>query len=302
MTLLHEFARVSRKNRCPVCDRPDWCLVSRDDPASPSKVICTRVESKFRWGEAGWLHRLRDDGGAWKSRPRTFTVGVRSQPSTQFADLFARSLEPRRPESLAALARSLEVTPEILDRLEVGFLTQAALEASGTHVRSAAATFPMRNADDTIIGLRLRIPGRKFAVNGSKNGLFIPRGLPLNLTRLLIAEGESDAAALLDLDFDVVGRPGCNNSTHLVIGFAKRRSPSEIVIVADNDDQGHRGARDLGMQLRVHFQRVVVIKPPDPIKDARAWKIAGATHETVEAAIVAALEIQLSISMRPGGA
>ena len=48
------WVRVSRRNRCPVCDKPDWCLLSQDGKAA----ICARIESDTKAGEAGWLHRL----------------------------------------------------------------------------------------------------------------------------------------------------------------------------------------------------------------------------------------------------
>ncbi len=64
--LLRDFQRVSRRNSCPICGRPDWCLASREDPDDPPLVLCKRVESAHRWGDAGWLHRRHDRSG----RPR----------------------------------------------------------------------------------------------------------------------------------------------------------------------------------------------------------------------------------------
>lgn len=56
--------RVSRQNPCPVCGKPDWCLVAKDGSAA----ICSRIQegSIKRCGDAGWLHRFRDNG--WRSR------------------------------------------------------------------------------------------------------------------------------------------------------------------------------------------------------------------------------------------
>lgn len=48
------WARVTRREPCPVCDHGSWCLRSRDGLA----VICGRKESANRRGAAGWLHRL----------------------------------------------------------------------------------------------------------------------------------------------------------------------------------------------------------------------------------------------------
>ena len=58
MTEENKRIRVSRQNPCPVCSKPDWCLISRDGSAA----ICARIEagSVKRCGEAGWLQRFDD--------------------------------------------------------------------------------------------------------------------------------------------------------------------------------------------------------------------------------------------------
>jgi putative DNA primase/helicase len=62
-SLLHDFVRISEaKVQCPICGKPDWCLVSRDNPHDPSEVICNRPIAEqgniARIGDAGWLHIL----------------------------------------------------------------------------------------------------------------------------------------------------------------------------------------------------------------------------------------------------
>ncbi len=51
-----KWVRVNRRNPCPVCGKPDWCLISGDGKAA----ICARIESDKPAGNkgAGWLHRL----------------------------------------------------------------------------------------------------------------------------------------------------------------------------------------------------------------------------------------------------
>lgn len=50
------WARVDRRNPCPICGKPDWCLLSRDG----GKAICARIESDRPAGNrgAGWTHNL----------------------------------------------------------------------------------------------------------------------------------------------------------------------------------------------------------------------------------------------------
>ena len=62
--------RVSAAHPCPVCGKPDWCLVAPDGTAA----ICTRRESDKRCGSAGHLNHLNqsthttDDGLAHTGR------------------------------------------------------------------------------------------------------------------------------------------------------------------------------------------------------------------------------------------
>jgi len=45
---------------CPVCAKPDWCMVSSDDPENPSAVLCSRIKDKAvkELPGSGWLHIL----------------------------------------------------------------------------------------------------------------------------------------------------------------------------------------------------------------------------------------------------
>jgi len=48
------WLRVTKKNPCPICGKPGWCLISADG----KKAICPRIESAIPAGNAGWLHNL----------------------------------------------------------------------------------------------------------------------------------------------------------------------------------------------------------------------------------------------------
>jgi len=50
------WIRVNNHNPCPVCGKPDWCLISRIGQTA----ICARIESSRPAGDkgAGWLHNL----------------------------------------------------------------------------------------------------------------------------------------------------------------------------------------------------------------------------------------------------
>jgi len=177
------------------------------------------------------------------------------------------------------LAHELGVSVRSLRRLTVGW-------------DGDAFTFPMRDATGTVVGIRRRFPnGRKLSVKGGREGLFIPRDLPAQ-GQLLICEGPTDCAAMLDLAFSAIGRPSCTGGTHLVISLARGR---DVVAVADADPPGQRGASALATALSLYCPSVRVIRPPDSAKDARDWQRQGGTHEDILRAIDAARPIELVI-------
>jgi hypothetical protein len=57
------WIRVTKSHSCPICGKPDWCLISADG----NTCICARTQSDNRAGEAGWLHKL---GSNYLSPPR----------------------------------------------------------------------------------------------------------------------------------------------------------------------------------------------------------------------------------------
>jgi hypothetical protein len=271
--LSNGWRRVRKSSPCPICERPDWCLVSADGAVA----ICQRVESRKRIGDAGWLHRLQER--PWQpARPyvRTFQLST-CGPKDDLRALAAQFREAVSPAHLDRFARSLGLSVNSLRRLGIGW--------SESH---RAWSFPMADSMDHVIGIRLRRPnGFKFAVGGSHDGLFIPTGISTSSTRtLFICEGASDTAALLDMGFEfVAGRPSCTGGVKLLVDVVQRHELSDVVIVADADEPGRRGADKLASALRVYIRTVRVIWPPEGIADARDWLRAGGRRVDVEAAL-----------------
>jgi DNA primase len=150
-----------------------------------------------------------------------------------------------------------------------------------------------------VLGVRLRTAsGRKFSVTGGHDGLFIPINLETDLDasgRLLVTEGPTDCAAMLDFGFCAVGRSSCTGGVRLLVELAKQRRPAETIIVSDADTPGQRGAGNLAAVLLAYSPAVRIITPPTGIKDARQWKQRGATAADVAAAIDAAPVQRLAI-------
>ena len=258
--------RVNKEHRCLVCGKPDWCLVAKDGSAA----ICARVEqgSRKRCGDAGWLHvfakrtDFRPQSSDFRKRGRANHPGPKATgpcKSTVPID-FARMAEvftSRCSEwRVRFLASSLSVTEASLKRLGIG-------------ISAGGFTFPMRDEQLNIIGIRRRFDnGRKNSVKGGKNGLFIPTGIE-NAKKLVICEGPTDCAAALDLGWAAIGRPNCNSKVAMTVRYVRGRP---VVIIADRDEAGIRGGRKLAEALVKNGSSVRVILPPLIYKDLRQWK------------------------------
>ena len=270
-----KFRRVGPKCPCLVCQKPDWCLRAKDDSAS----ICARVESEHRIPNSGWLHRHRRDGK--RRRRRTFRVGKSpaAKPSVDWPALAAQCEKAMSADDHRRLSEYLGVSASSIKRLGVG----KHMWTRGRR-RLRCWTFPMRNPQGGVVGIRLRPMngGRKFCITGSKSGMFVPSGLT-GKGPLLIAEGDSDVLAAVDLRFDAIGRPGCMACVDMTVRFCRGR---DVAIVADNDPpqpDGRRpgldGARRLANWLALVGPSVKIILPPEPFKDLRKWYRCGLTRD-----------------------
>jgi len=58
------WVRTTTETPCPICNKPDWCLVSAEDPDDPRAVLCGRVKegASKDMGTAGYLHIRKDTG------------------------------------------------------------------------------------------------------------------------------------------------------------------------------------------------------------------------------------------------
>lgn len=143
-----------------------------------------------------------------------------------------------------------------------------------------AWAFPMRDAAGKIIGMRLRNSrGRKWAVRGSKQGLFIPQ-VPVADSMLWLCEGPTDTAAALTLGLYAVGRPSCSACVGMTLALLSRRRFRRVVIVADADGPGLAGADKLAESMTVPF---IVWIPP--AKDLREFVRGGGDYDAIQSAV-----------------
>ena len=284
LSIDYEMLRVSKRHPCAICGKPDWCGYSPDERLA----VCMRVAdgAMKQTANGGYLHVLRDDPD-WRIRPKQRSILLERNDSTR-ADMGRQAAGYAAAVDITELhdfADELGLCLENLVRLGIGWAAE-----------HRAWAFPMRGADMRVRGIRLRSwTGRKWAVRGGREGLFLPTGRDFTKP-LLIAEGPTDSAALLDLGFEAVGRPSCTGGTKRLVELVGQTRPPGVIIVADQDGPGERGAEALTCTLLAYAPSVRVIRPPAGMGDARAWKQAGATRADVQAVIDAAPERSLRLT------
>jgi hypothetical protein len=250
------WLRVSRAKPCPVCEKPDWCMVSGDGAVA----VCCRIESHQPMrSSTGWLHRLRPDDdyrqSLWRRsrRPRQHDTPERKD----LAGLARRLYRAMTDDAYAWLSDHLGVSVESLHLLRVGWSPSR-----------RAYSFPMRSPDGQIVGIRYRsLEGAKYSETGGHEGLFFQ---PSELTRdyLIVVEGASDTAAMMTMDYrSVIGRANCVGNASQIVTLYRRLMPRRVVIVPDNDEPGISGAESLASILPT---RPNILHLPQGIKDVRA--------------------------------
>lgn len=266
------WSPVTRQRPCPVCGKPDWCQFGE------LVVKCMRVESDRPCASGGWYHR--DIIKSTQLTPRHHPPTQERKVELDAAKFIRIWGEQTGLFQIASLAESLGVLTESL----------VALRTCWARFYEAWA-FPMRDGYGEVVGIRLRaLTGRKWAVPGSRQGVFIPQDVQAS-RRVFICEGPTDTAAALSLGLYAIGRPSCNTADDIVCATVKRLGCRDAVIVADNDTtvvQGREtspgviGARKLQKALRIPS---AIWTPPSTLKDIRACLQAGVTAAAIESTI-----------------
>jgi hypothetical protein len=157
-----------------------------------------------------------------------------------------------------------------------------------------AWAWPMSDGDGNIIGIRLRSDeGKKWAVTGSRQGIFLPKSYLQVTFCAFLPEGPTDTAALLSLGFYTIGRPTCSSGNEFIKAALKRLKIYNAVVVSDEDEiknlpggiqarPGIVGARRLKAELKLNS---IILKPPGGYKDMRAFVRAGGSKALIESAM-----------------
>ena len=114
----------------------------------------------------------------------------------------------------------------------------------------------------------------------------------------MICEGASDAAAGCDLGLACVGRFSCSHGAGLLFELVRGQRPGQVVLIADADEPGRRGAEQLAAVLLPYVPVLKVITPPAPYRDLRAWRRAGAKPQDIENLLARTEPRRLTVNVR----
>jgi len=249
--------------------------------ASNGMVACQRVMSDKPFGKAGWLHKtLAFDA----SRVHRFTQTEVKIDAEAIHNTYRAVITEQEVETLAS---STSLATSALVQLEVG---RAREWPAGTY------SFPMRDHNGKVIGIRLRnLVGKKWAVYGSKSGLFYDTQLAVPDT-VWCVEGPTSTAALLSIGLYGLGRPSNSGGRDHVAAWMRRVHPSRVVVISEADGKddclfcednmcqhchpGEWGAYTIAATINEIVPEVLVIHPMIG-KDVRDWIKGGATKQTL---------------------
>ena len=249
------YTRVSKSHPCQICKHPDWCRVFAD-----GWVECMRVQSDKPAKSGGWMH-----GQSPIPLRLTPRVPRSAPPPTINATKLMRDwLAATSASALAEFAAALGISLPSL--VAVG----AAWAAP-----HAAWAFPMCDGYGNVVGIRLRNERGKFAVRGSRQGIFLAHVAPQKT--LFVCEGPTDTAAAVELGLFAVGRPNCCCGGPEIKIYARQHAVSRVVVISDNDKPGLDGARKVGGELKLPFAVYV-----PPAKDVREFVRLGGTRAMIE--------------------
>lgn len=261
--------RVSKRQPCPICTKTDWCLIGTD------LVLCMRsfsTRSKtMADGSMGYLHSINSNIKIDRKPEKKYAA-----PAINFGKLMWAFCKQTPPDRLNKFASEIGVTPESLATLRCG-------------QRDANTwAFPMRDRNYNVVGIRLRTnDGKKFAVTGSKQGLFIPRVEAQDTVYL--PEGPTDTAAAVSLGVFAIGRPSCNGGVYELIDALTHLKVKRAVIIADTDHDHERPDGSTfnpgidGANLISEHMKIPSCVLALPCKDMRQFLNLGGDRATLEA-------------------
>ncbi|MBA4188842.1 MAG: hypothetical protein C0467_12665 [Planctomycetaceae bacterium] len=271
-------AHRDTKPSLSVTELPDGTVLLNCFAKCPIQKVLEALGLKFQHlYPSGYAQQFNKRGSSLrsvtKSPPKSFaTVEEPVINHERFRKIICES-RAHLGKRLLKVAGDLRVTEPALNSLRIGVLDKLAV-------------FPERDDRRRPVGIcyRSREGDRKFE-KGGKRGLTIPVTQPTDNGPLYIAEGATDAAALLAAGVRAIGRPSAKLSalaTLWLVRYLERHDPDTIVVVGDNNDPdrgegvGEVAARELAEYLATRLGRSIMWGLPRlGFKDVREQYAAG---------------------------
>ncbi len=257
---MKDFSRVTRDMPCPVCKKSDWCLIANDGQS----VICARIKSKKKCGEAGWLYK--DDSFDELSPIIKKTVHSKKDPK-KIQEIYNRL--DFSYGAIKYLASEFNIGWEVLRSMGVGY-------ADGVWYT------PMYNENFEIIGLKKRNKaGKKWCARGSQLGVYLQSGLVARRS-VYICEGESDTASMISQGYRAIGRASATTCGRILCQLLNHTRDVTIISDFDANGIGYRSSCELAKNIK-NPHCTVYIAMHRKHKDIRAWINSGEfTKEKLE--------------------
>lgn len=260
------WGRVTKKDRCPICNSDNWCTL-----ASNGHACCMRIQSNVPMKNGGWLHKAGNN----ISFPPLQKINVPEAPKINCFSIWKKWSDSTKAKMLMQLGEVLGINALALHLIGCAWAPE-----------HNAWAFPMKDSIGCITGIRFRgNDGKKWSLTGSKAGLFIPK-MDFKET-VFVTEGATDTAALLSLGFCTIGRPSCLGQEDLVMDTLKINKARRVVIVPDNDEPKENGRRP-GIEGAYKLKEKMLVPSlifTPPTKDIREFIRAGADAPTIESII-----------------
>ena len=222
---MSEWKRVSRREPCPVCGKPDYCTRTVDGSA----VRCMRVDSDkpstAKDGTMGWIHVLCNP-----LPPVSPTKTVLKKPDWT-RECRAMFDNEKAHDKRCEIADMLKVSVESLELMLVGIGWDEWNNAE-------FSSWPSRDHNGRCIGyVRRYADGAKRTNEGGSTGVFYTSEWFSRPGPLWVVEGGSDVAACESAGLCAIGRASNTHGGEYVRRMVKQCCPDKRVIVVGERDE-----------------------------------------------------------------
>jgi len=242
---------------CPICKKPDGCLVAEDGTAA----ICSRISegSVKKVGKGpfhgGWLHITGD------FKPIKYRVPEKKYVNWNlWATRFGKQLIENR-EEFGKLCQSIGLNPISALRFYIGW-------------SKGWLTIPVYSMMRSISGIQRRQGKIKRYMEHSSMGVFVPSAFFQNPSNTVaVCEGWTDTVTAIEYGYNAIGRVNAWVGNEEVLMYIKTHPFIKYVLIfADRDDDGvglagANECRDLLIDNDLEVKVVLTIE-----KDLRACK------------------------------